>query len=275
MTSLKMFRSGVISSLATICQPHGVRFVLRAPLVSTVGLVHHKSSNVDALDIFTTQFLSKERPNVSSSIGAKDRGEAFEKVSTDGSTKSDSGKISNVESWTQSEIDKCLVVSMDCGDRDTFKKIIIQLIALKRLPSDAVILPMLCYLCDDSDDSMATISSVIDVCQETNIAFYSKNMQFLPFLSQYLWKLERFDDALNTLNTIFATTNPAEKSHILRNYRQIIYDGIKNHDEIVVEKILANAERINVKYKHVHLQIHQYLSLYLAEIWFVHRRKSP
>lgn len=269
-----------INLIRRISSPHLFRFTLHSSLASACGLVQHKSTDVDVLDVFTTHILSEkssrdakhhqqyETPNVSN----EKRTQMLKKVSTETKASADS-KALNVADWNQSEIDHYLIVSIECGDRKTFNGIIQQIIELKRLPSDALILRTLCYLCDVSDNSMAIISKLIDLCQETNIAFYAKNVEFAPFLSQYLWKLERFDDALNTLNSIFATTNKTAKRLILRNYRQIIYDAIKNHDEHVVSKIVANAEQIGVKCKDSTLITYVWSDCFFSEL-FRNQRKA-
>lgn len=91
--------------------------------------------------------------------------------------------------------------------------------------------------------------------------------EFAPFLSQYLWKLKRYDDALNTLNSIYATTNKIQRSKILQNYRQIIYDGVRNCDENVVELIVSNAQCINKKYKDPILIIYVWSDCFFSELF--------
>lgn len=259
MATFNLIRRGVISSLANIFDPHLLRMSLHSPIVSALGTVHQKSSDVDILDIFTANILSAERI---SKKGSDNKYFAFKKNAT-----------LNIKSWTQKEIDNYLLVIIDCGDRKTLIGIIRQISALKRLPSDKVIIRVLSYLCDDSDDSMATISNLIDLCEQMNIAFYAKNVEFAPFLSQYLWKLKRFDDAIQILNTIYGTTNQSAKRTILRNYRQIIYDAIKNQDEIVVDKMVMNAELIKAKHKDPILLSYAWSDCFFSEL-FRNQRKA-
>lgn len=254
MTTLNIVRSGnAFSSLATVFHQNLYRFTLRSPISwinsTTFGVAHRKSTNVDALDIFTTHILSKKSstPN-KMPTESLDTERKLLKQATTSEILFDTKVLVNIDNWNQSEIDNYLNVSINCGDRKTFDEIIEQMLKLKRLPSEAVILQVLCHLCDAHDNSMLTISRLIDLCQDINVAFYAKNVEFAPFLSQYLWKLERYDDAMNTLNAIYNTTNKISKSLILRNYRQIVYDAVKNQDECVLNKLIQNAIQLNNKF---------------------------
>lgn len=278
MTTLNVVRSGAVSSLATV-----LRSVLRsAPMKPlTCGLVHCKSTNIDVLDIFTTQHilskknsLASKSPTINATATENERLQQLKKLAleTQMNTKNSEKSALNIESWSQADIDNCLIVSMDCSDRKTFDEIVEQILASKNLPSEGIILRVLCHLCDDNTNSMETITQLIDVCQEKNLAFYAKNMEFAPFLSQYLWKFERFDDALNTLNTIFSTTNQISKSLILRNYRQIIYDAVKNQDELVLDKVIANAKHIYEKYKDPILITYVWSDCFFSELFRCHQR---
>lgn len=250
MTALNIMKNGGITTLATIFHQNMYRFILNSRLTSsTFGVGHCKSTNVDALDIFTTNILAKKNVTPVKSIESTeaintDRSKLVKKVIPEIQSTFNSKPTLNIGSLNQSEIDNYLIVSIDCGDRKKFNEIIEQIIISKSLPSEALILRALCHLCDDSDHSMLTISRFIDVCQEMNIAFYAKNMEFAPFLSQYLWKFERYDDAMNTLNSIYGTTNKITKSLILRNYRQIIYDCIKNQNENILDKMIISVTKI-------------------------------
>lgn len=270
MATFNLIRKGVISSLATIFDPHLLRITLHTPIASTLGTVHHKSSDVDILDIFTANILSAERTSKTTN---HERSKMLMKGSEKKHIACKKYATPNVKSWTQKEIDNYLLIIIDCGDRKTLIDIVRQILVLKRLPSDTVILRVLSYLCDDSDDSMATISKLIDLCEQMNIAFYAKNMEFAPFLSQYLWKLKRFDDAVHILNTIYATTNKEAKVIVLRNYRQIIFDAIKNQDEIVVDKMVMNAESIKTKHKDPILISYVWSDCFFSEL-FRNQRKA-
>ncbi|XP_055310367.1 uncharacterized protein LOC129573616 [Sitodiplosis mosellana] len=282
MTTLNVVRCGALSSLATAFHHSWFRFELKSPTIKpiTCGLVHCKSTNIDVLDIFTTQhILSKKNPTASkspsivSSATENNRLQHLKKMAleTQMTTKSEKTSL-NIEAWTQDEIDNCLIVSINCSDRKTFDEIVQQILATKQLPSESMILRVLCHLCDDSKNSMETITNLIDVCQEKNLAFYAKNMEFAPFLSQYLWKLERFDDALYTLNTIFSTTNQNAKSLILRNYRQIIYDAVKNHDEPILDKVITNTIKVYEKYKDPILITYVWSDCFFSELFRCHQR---
>lgn len=278
MTTVNVVRSGAISSLATV-----FRSVLRsAPMKPlTCGLVHCKSTNIDVLDIFTTKHilskknsLTSKSPAIDATATANERLQLFKKWALESQEETENSEQSalNIESWSQADIDYCLIVSMDCSDRKTFDEMVKHILATKKLPSEGIILRVLCHLCDDNTNSMETITQLIDVCQEKNLAFYAKNMEFAPFLSQYLWKFERFDDALNTLNTIFSTTNRISKSLILRNYRQIIYDAVKNHDELVLDKVIANAKYIYEKHKDPILITYVWSDCFFSELFRCHQR---
>lgn len=265
MATFPIIRKGLFSSFASVFHTNLMRFAVSLP----IGIPHHKSTDIDALDIFTTDILlplKKSRvpklidaPPIS--VQGSDRSDLLKKVSSERQT------VSDMQTWNQNEIDHYLMVCMDCDDRTTLLRIIGKMLELKRLPSDAIILRVFCHLCDDDADSMATISRLIDLCSETNMEFYAKNVKFAPFLSQYLWKLKRYDDALSTLNSIYATTNKSAKSLILRNYRQIIFDAIRNGDESLVERIVSNAECVNGKHKDPILIIYVWSDCFFSELF--------
>lgn len=263
MATFPIIRKGLFTSCASVFHANLMRFAVAQP----IGITHHKSTDIDALDIFTTDILLPRKLKAPEPIDTTpislqcDRSDLLKKVSSEQQT------VSDMKAWNQNDIDHYLIVSMDCGDRKTLMLIIGKMLELKRLPSDVTILRVLCHLCDDNTDSMATISRLIDLCSETNMEFYAKNMKFAPFLSQYLWKSKRYDDALSTLNSIYATTNKTAKSLILRNYRQIIFDAIRNGDEHVVERIVANAECINSKYKDPILIIYAWSDCFFSELF--------
>lgn len=249
MASLRIIRSGKISSLASVFYQNICRSIQRSPFATPVGSVYHKTSNVDAVDLLLTDILTNAMaaPNKSGVAKSSDKSpesEFLTKVALSQAKPNTSDVAITMDEWSQDDIDSKLTASMKCDDQTIFLQIVEQMLDRKRLPSDAVIVQMLSYLCNDRDDSMTIISRLIDLCQEINIAFYARNVEFVPFLSQYLWKFERFDDALNSLNTIFGTTNKTTKGQILRNYRQIIFDTVKNQDELILEKVIINAKHI-------------------------------
>lgn len=158
MATLPIIRRGLFSS-------HLMRFAVMLP----IGITHRKSTDVDALDIFTTHILKSKKSNASKLIDTtslamqRDRSELLKKVSSERQT------VCNMKTWNQNEMDHYLIVSIDCGDRKTLIQMIEEMLELKRLPSDAIILRVLCYLCDDHNDSMAIISRLIDLCQQKNV----------------------------------------------------------------------------------------------------------
>lgn len=263
MATFSIYRRGLFTSFASVFHTNLLRIAVGLP----IGVTHRKSTDVDALDIFTTDILLPKKLKTPKSLDAQsiaskcDRTDLLKKVSAEQQTASD------MRAWSQTDIDHYLIMSMDCGDRKSLVQIIAKMVDLKRLPSDAIVLRVLCHLCDDAMDSMAIITRLIDLCRETNMEFYAKNMEFVPFLSQYLWKSQRYDDALSTLQSIYATTNKTAKSLILRNYRQIIFDAIRNGDEHVVERIASHAECINSKYKDPILIIYVWSDCFFSELF--------
>lgn len=259
MATLPIIRRGLLSSFANAFQMHLLRF----------------ASSSSSLDIFVTDILlpKKTKPSklidttangLASTRDRSERSELLKKVTSEQQT------VSDVRTWNQNEIDYYLIVSIDCGDRKSLIQIIEQMLELKRLPSDAIILRVLSYLCDDENDSMAIISRLIDLCLFEFVV--AKNVEFIPFLSQYLWKLKRYDDAINTLNSIYATTNKAMRSNILRNYRKIISVAVENCDEHVVELIISNAEYVNSKYQDPILIIFVWSDCFFSELFRNQRR---
>lgn len=246
-----------------------LRVFLRVPQTSIFGMIQCKSTNIDVFDVFTTEILS----NKSLKLPLQSSTDIIRPLNIIKPTECQTGiklkTITNNDTvdWSESEIDQNLIVSMDCGDRKTFDGIIEQMLTLKRLPSEKIIVRVLCYLCDDNVNSMNTIIRLIDLCQEINLGFYAKNVDFAPFLSQYLWKLQKFDEALNTLNAIFGVTNKTSKSLILRNYRQIIYDAVKNQDESVVDKVISNALEINERHKDSILIVYVWSDCFFSELF--------
>lgn len=275
MATLNIVRNcAAISSLATIFPQNVYRFALRSPVVwasSSIKVAQCKSTNVDALDIFTTHILSKrdsatsKTSSVESSNWSKDKSHLLKRVASEAPI--DAKRSINIDNWNQSEIDHHLTVSIDCGDRPTFDEIIEQMLKSKRLPSDVVILSVLCHLCDSNDDSMLVIKRLVDLCQDKNLPFYATNVEFVPFLSQYLWKLERFDDAMHTLNAIYSTTNKTSKRLILRNYRQIVYDAVKNQEECVLNKLIENAAHIYDTHKDPTLINFVWIDCFFSELF--------
>lgn len=251
MATLPILQRSLISSFANVFHMHLFRF----------------ASSSSSLDIFVTDILVPKKAKPSKLIDTttkaalaltRDRSELLKKVSSEQKT--------DVRTWNQTEIDDYLVVSLDCGDRKSLIQIIEQMLELQRLPSDAIILRVLSYLCDDQCDSMAIISRLIDLCLLKFVV--AKNVEFVPFLSQYLWKLKRYDDAINTLNSIYATTDKTMRSNIMRNYRQIISEAVENcDDEMVLQQIISNAAYINEKYKDPMLIIYVWSDCFFSELF--------
>lgn len=59
----------------------------------------------------------------------------------------------------------------------------------------------------------------------------------------------------------------------MQNYRQIVFDGVKNCDENVVELIVSNAKYINSKYKDPILIIYAWSDCFFNEL-FRNQRKA-
>lgn len=154
-----------------------------------------------------------------------------------------------VDGYDQQQIDKSLKRSIDCNDRKTVNILFDEIIARKQLPSDEMTIQLLSYLCDKAPDSMDKISLLIDICQQKNIAFYAKNMVFAPFLAQYLWRRQHFDDALKQLNKFYLASKNTRPATVRQNYRQIIFDAVRNQDEIVLQKVIDNTKFVFKRYK--------------------------
>lgn len=184
MATLPIIRRGLLlSSFANVLHTHLLRFA---------------SSSSSSLDIFVTDILlpKKSKPlklidtttttsNLATAL-TRNRSELLKKVTSEQQTADD------MKTWNQNEIDHYLIVSLNCGDRKSILQTIEKSLELKCLPSDAIILRVLSYLCDDKNDSMAIISRLIDLCLSEFVV--AKNVEFIPFLSQYLWKLKRYED---------------------------------------------------------------------------------
>lgn len=191
MATLPIIRRGLFST-------HLMRFAVGLP----IGITHHKSTDVDALDIFTTDILLPKKSKASKLCDTtpmamkRDRSELLKKVSSKQQT------VSDMKMWNQNEMDHYLIVSIDCEDRKTLIQMIEEMVDLKRLPSDAIILRVLCYLCDDQHDSMAIISRLIDLCQEKNVrvvttfSFWSDRPASAANFQQSLIFLSKFSDAI-------------------------------------------------------------------------------
>lgn len=231
------------------------------PILSIFGtpnFFQHKSDNINVIDIFTTNLLNErsdsnaktlEKEPTPNSIALnvlqnENRSKMLKKIGAGHSNEIGNDGSFKIDEWTKQEIDDCVSIVIDCNDKKTFNELFDQIIKLKRLPSDSNVLRILCFICDDSTASMDKIMQLVDVCKEENVVFYARSMEFAPFLSQYLWKMQRFDDALSTLAEIYPTTDKSVKSSVLRNFRQIIFDAIRNQDEEIVNKLVQSAKKI-------------------------------
>lgn len=271
MASMIITRSGKFSSLATIFHQQIVGPIWRSPLLSALGMIHCKSTNVDVLNIFASDILCKATQDVSNkSCELPSIKDLFTEVSTKKNEQSNSPI--KMDDWSQNDIDKHIVASINCNDQHTFHEIVEHILETKRMPSDAVIIQILSYLCNDQDDSMAIITRLIDLCQEKNMAFYATNVEFVPFLSQYLWEKDQFNDALNSLNSIFATTNKTAKAQILRNYRQIIFNTVKNQDDSILEKVITYAQEVHTTHKNPILIIYIWSDCFFSDLFRNHKK---
>lgn len=158
------------------------------------------------------------------------------------------GSTADFDKWTQADIDNHLNKSFLAKDADTVNDILTELIEAKRLPSDAVILRLLSHLCDKKAESMGRIVQIIEVVKETNVKFYATNKQFAPFLSQYQWRLQNFDEALRLLNDSFRASKHTRPTTVHLNYRQLIIDAVQNQDDTVVRKVADGAKLVADRY---------------------------
>lgn len=223
-------------------------------IFGTPNFFQHKSDNINVLDIFTTRLLNeqpeidlktpKKEPASLNVLQNENRSKMLKKIAAGHSKVIGNDGFIKIAEWTKQEIDDCVSIVIDCNDKKTFNELFEQIIELKRLPSDGNVLRIFYFICDDSAASMDKVMQLIDVCKEENMEFYARSMAFAPFLAQYLWKMERFDDALSTLVEIYPTTDESVKSSVLRNFRQIIFDAIRNQDEGTVQKLLQSAKKI-------------------------------
>lgn len=250
MATLPVFRRHSLTSFANVFHKHLMRC----------------SSSSSSLDIFVADILLPKKSKPSKIIDTipnvaltRDRSELLKKVTCEQQA------VSDIRTWNDNEIDHYLIVCMDCDDRKSLIQIIERMLELKRLPSDAIILRVLSRLCDNENDSMAIISRLIDLCLYQYVV--AKNVEFIPFLSQYLWKLKRYDDAINTLNSIYVTTNKAMRTNILRNYRKIIAVAVEHGDEHIVDQIISNAEYINHKYHDPILIVYVWSDCFFSELF--------
>lgn len=244
------------------------------------GVFHGKSTNTDVLEIFTKQILSKTgaKPNPTemppSTEAAMERCELLKKITLEMQNMSQTGATLNINNWSVTDINNYLQVSLDLKDRKTVTSIMNQMLDSKQLPSNSLIIRTFSFLCDDCADSMELVTGIIEVCQEKNLPFYATSIELEPFKAQYLWKFERYDDALHTLNSIFTTRNKTIKSLILQNYRQITYNGVTHQDEAILEKLITNALGICDKYNDPSLLTYVWSDCFFSELFRNQQRAS-
>lgn len=253
---LNIFRSSLFSWLSTTSPKCFFRPNLS--ILGTSNLSLYKSNNINVIDIFITRLLN-EKPDSDSKTPKKEptpnatvlnvlqnenRSKMLKKIAAGHNKEIGNDGSIKIAEWTKQEIDDCLSIVIDCNDKKTFNELFDQIIELKRLPSDSTVLRILCFICDDSAASMDKVMQLVDVCKEENMEFYARSMAFYPFLSQKLWKMQRFDDALSTLVEVYPTTDKSVKSFVLRNFRQIIFDAIRKQDEETVNKLVQSAKKI-------------------------------
>lgn len=227
-------------------------------ILGTLNFFQHKSDNINVIDIFTTTLLNDKPESVSKTPKNEpttnltvlnvpqneNRSKMLKKIAAGHSKKIGNDGSIKIAEWTKQEIDECVSIVIDCNDKKTFNKLFEQIIELKRLPSDSNVLRILCFICDDSVASMDKVMQLVDVCKKENMEFYARNMEFAPYKSIILWKMQRFDDALSTLVEIYPTSDKSVRSSVLRNFRQIIFDAIRNQDEETVHKLIESAKKI-------------------------------
>lgn len=150
----------------------------------------------------------------------------------------------DIRDLSAAEMNCYVSVTIDADDRRTFNSIVEQIHRFKILPRNDLVVRSLRYLCDDTNDSIMHIIRLIDVCRDKNLPFYATDMQFAPFLAQYLWTAHRFDAALGVLRQTYVADSVATKTIVRQNFQRIVRDAIENRGEMALEKIEAFATEV-------------------------------
>lgn len=227
-----------------ILRNHVPRVLFVRCIPSLVTGLSMKSTKFDVLDTFTVDLLQRikiDRQPQKESMRLtpnRDKESLIKKITMH--------KANRMQPFEHSmDIRKLSVVEMNCyvsmtidtDDRRTFNGIVEQIHRFKILPSNACVVRSLRYLCDDTNDSMIQIIRLIDVCREKNLQFYATDMEFAPFLAQYLWTANQFDAALSVLKQTHGTDNVAVKTIVQQNFRRILMDAIASRGDAALQKI--------------------------------------
>lgn len=226
-----------------------VRFVRCIP--SLVTGLSPKSTKIDVLDVFTNDLLRKLE-------GDKKPRKEFTPMTVDHAKESLIRKITShqidqtlpfehsmdIRDLSAAEFNGYVSMTIGADDRRTFNGIVEQIHRFQILPRNDLVVRSLRYLCDDKNDTMTLIVRLIDVCREKNIQFYATDMEFAPFLAQYLWTANRYDSALSVLRQTSAGKNVAVKTIVRQNFQRILKDAIANRGESAMEKIEAFASEM-------------------------------
>lgn len=231
-------------------------YVPRVPLVhcipSLVIGLSMKSTKIDVLDSFTTDLMRKLE------IDRKPQTELAASVAMDADQKSLIRKITthksdrrlpfehsmDIRNLSAAEMNCYVNVIIDADDRRTFNSLVEQFHRFQILPRNDLVVRSLRYLCDDTKDSMVQIIRLIDVCRVQNLKFYATDMEFAPFLAQYLWTANRFDAALSVLRQTYVADNVTIKAIVRQNLQRLLKDAIANRGESALDKIASFASEV-------------------------------
>lgn len=242
-------------------------------LVTGISL---KSSNTDALDLFTTELLRKLEDDRKLQLESTPKGMEVDeekvtlmrKLKTHRSDRSLPFEHSmDIRELSAGEVDGYVTVTIDADDRRTFNGIAEQFHQFRMLPRNDLVVRSLQYMCDDTNDAMAPTIRLIDVCREKNLHFYATDMKFAPFLAQYLWRADQFDAALSVLRQTYATDNAAIKGIVLQNFQCLLRDAIANREEGALEKIETFATEIFQRRHDLRLMQYVFNDCFLST-WF-------
>lgn len=210
-----------------------------------------KSTRIDVLDVFTNDLMrkieeiKKSRKGFIPIIVDEDKESLIRKITSHQVDQTLPFEHSmDIRNLSAAEMSSYVSMTIEADDRRTFNGIIEQIHRFNILPRIDLVVRSLCYLCDDTNDSMASVVRLIDVCREKNLQFYATDMEFAPFLAQYLWTTKRYDSALSVLRQTSAGNNKKVKSIVRQNFQRILKDAITNRDESAMEKIEAFAMEI-------------------------------
>lgn len=239
MASLYLFRHHVPRMQFVRCIPS---------LVTGLSL---KSTKIDVLDSFTTDLMrkidgEKRQPKEFTPMTVdQDKESLIRKITTHKGDRTLPFEHSmDIRDLSEAEMNCYVSVTIDADDRRTFNSLIEQFHRFKVLPRNDLVVRSLRYLCDDTKDSMVQIIRLIDVCREKNLKFYATDMEFAPFLAQYLWTANQFDAALSVLRQTYVADNIAIKTIVRQNFQRLLKDAIENRRESSLEKIEAFATHI-------------------------------